>query len=615
MIDELLPYYNRELTYVRRLGAEFAAAHPKIAGRLRLSADAIEDPMVGRLMEAFAFLTARIRHKLDDDFPELSEALLGALYPHYLAPIPSLAIVRLAPVADLTGSYTVAAGSELDSEPVGGEPCRFRTCYPATLWPVRLTGARLTGRPLVAPPHPRAGRAVASLRLRVECLAGDMTLQQLGVDRLRLFLRAPPQQVYPLHELMLNNTVAVALADSPTDPNPVVLGPEAVRPVGFEADEGVLPYPARSHVGYRLLTEYFAFPEKFLFIEIDGLQALAAKGTSPAIEIFLYLDRTVADLERAVGPDMFALGCTPVVNLFRQKAEPVELSHAVPEYRVVPDARRPAATEVHSILGARATGPDGSSVTFHPFYSAAHARGAGAGDEDDADAAPRAYWYASRRPAERQDDATDVYLSLVDLDFDPAAPARHTLSVDLLCLNRDLPARLPYGGGHPRLTFVEGTAAVESIHCVTAPTATLRVQTGHGLRWRLVSHLILNHLSVTDPEHGAEALREILMLYDFRDSAETRAVIQGVLAVDSRRAAARAPSRDQGAFCRGLDVDILFDEQRFSGNGLFLLAMVLERFLGLYCSINAFTRLSARVKGRPGVLRRWPPRAGDQVLL
>ena len=606
MVDELLPYYNRELTYIRRLAAEFAEAHPKIAGRLRLSADAVEDPYVARLIEGFAFLNARVRHKLDDDFPELTDALLSVLYPHYLAPIPSMSIVRFGCDPDLTTSYKVPKGTEIETETVGGEPCIFRTCYPVELWPIQIEAAALTGRPLVAPANSRASGAVASLRLTLTCLNPEMTFTELGPDRLRVFLRGQPQQVYPLYELIMNNTVSVALAESASDPAPVILGPECIKPVGFDRDEGMLSYPARSFVGYRLLTEYFTFPEKFLFFDITGLNAKTLLETGNKLEIFLYINRASTDLERSVSDETFALGCTPMVNLFKQQAEPIQLSHAISEYRVVPDARRPAATEVYSIDSVVATSPDGEEVAYVPFYSVKHTNGA---------EGPQTFWHAARRAAGRRDPGTEVFVSLVDLDFNPAATSEWVVTVGTTCLNRDLPSKLPYGGGHPQLQLVEGASPVASLSCVTPPTSTLRPPLGDRGRWRLISHLSLNHLSLTDGEEGVEALRDILKLYDFRDSAETRATIDSILSVRSKLGVARAPARDMGAFCRGVDVSIDFDAQRFSGSGLFLLASVLERFLALYCSINSYTRLTATVQGRPGVLRKWPPRAGDRHII
>ncbi len=607
MADELLPYYNRELTHIRKLAAEFAEAHPKIAGRLRISADAIEDPHVSRLIEAFAFLNARIRFKLDDDFPELTDALLGVLYPHYLAPVPSMAIIQFAGQPDLKVPFAVPAGTELETEPVSGQPCRYRTCYPVTLWPIALDAAALTGRPLVAPANPRAPGAVASLRLTLRCRAADVTFTDLAPDSLRFFLRGQPQEIFSLYELILNNTVSVALADSAVDPAPVILEPDCIQPVGFAADEGMFPYPARSFIGYRLLTEYFTFPEKFLFFDLTRLSDKLLIEAGNKLEIFLYFNRTSADLERGVKAETFALGCTPMVNLFRQRAEPITLSQTVAEYRIVPDVRRPNATEIFSVDEVAATAPNGDEQVFLPFYAIKHAA-----DQRR----QRTFWHSARRPAGAADPATEVFLSLVDLDFNPSAPADWTVSVATTCLNRDLPGRLPYGGGRPNLHLVEGAAPVVGIACITPPTPTLRPSLGRQGAWRLISHLTLNHLSLTDiAGEGAEPLREILKLYDFRDSAETRKIIDSLLGVASARAAARVSAGGMTAFCRGMEVTVTFEEEGFSGSGLFLLASVLERFLALYCSINSFTRLTARIKGRPGVLRRWPPRAGDQALL
>lgn len=610
MADELLPYYNRELTYLRRMAAEFSEAHPKIAGRLRLSADAVEDPHVARLLEGVAFLNARISRKLDDEYPELVDTLLDVLYPHYLAPIPSMAVVQMKSSPDLTGSHTVPKGTELETEALRGETCRFRTVYPATLWPIELDQAVLAGRPLVAPPNPRAGDAVASLRLTLRCRVPEMTFTELAPDTLRFFLRGQPQQVYALHELLFNNAVSVALADDPQDPNAVILGPDAIRPVGFGDEEGMLPYPARSHRGYRLLTEYFAFPEKFLFFDLH-VSPKVLRRAGNTLEIFIYLNNTDGDLERAVSKDNFALGCTPVVNLFRQRAEPVALTQTQHEHRVVPDARRPGALEVYSVDGVLATDPDGKQRRFLPFYGLRHG---------GVEAVSRTYYTASRRPAGGRDPGTEVHLALVDLDFDPSSPAESVLSVETTCLNRDLPGQLPYGGGHPHLKLTEGMAAVAGLSCLTPPTPTLRIAERKGHRWRLVSHLLLNHLSISGGAEGTEALREILRLYDFRDSAETRGIADGIVKVTTKRGTARAPSRPGDvawgdAMCRGIDVGIEFDPQRFSGSGMFLLAMILDHFLGLYCSINSFTRLTATVKGRTGVLRTWPARAGNRPLL
>jgi type VI secretion system protein ImpG len=607
MSDELLPYYDRELAFIRRLGAEFAEAHPKIAGRLRLSADTAEDPHVERLIEAFAYLNARIRHKLDDDFPELSDAMLGVLYPHYVAPLPAMSIVQFVlerSQGELKDGYDIPRETELESEPIDGTPCRFHTCYPVTLWPVELVEATLAARPFAAPETPFSAQAVAVLHLKLQGLSKDLPLAALSMDRLRFYLKGQAQHVYALYEVLFNNVLGVALAASPKDRQPTILGRECIEPVGFERDQAMLPYSARSFAGYRLLTEYFVFPQKFLFFDLArlGNQALARIGRT--LDVYCYLSRSTQELEQNITADSLQLGCTPMVNLYPQRAEPIKLTQTQTEYRVVPDARRPRSCEVYSIDRVVATSPTDEQMEFSPFYSVRHAEGL---------KQQKRFWHPVRRPASGVDPGTEVYLSLVDLTFDPAQVADWTLDVQTMCLDRDLPHRLPFGEGEPRLRLTVG-APLERITCLTRPTRTLRPALRRGALWRLISHLSLNHLSLVDYEEGADALWEILKLYDFADSAQTRAMIDGILCVRSQRIAGRAGDPRAG-FCRGLEVTVHFDETRFAGSGVYLFACVLERFLALYCSVNSFSRLIATTNKREGELRRWAPRAGETVLL
>ena len=601
MDDELLAYFNRELNYLRPLQAEFAEGHPKIAERLRLSADAIEDPHVRRLIDAVAFLTARVHRKLDDSFPELTDALLEVLYPHYLAPIPSMAILQMQPRKDLSGSSVIVAGTELTVDAPGGEQCRFRTSYDTELWPIQIDAAALAGRPVPAPVNPYAPNAAAVLAVTLSCIDPNTRFDKLQPDRLRFYLRGQPQVTRPLYELIMTGTVSIALADRRNDPAPVFLGREHLHAVGFEPDEAVLPSRPRSFPGYRLLTEYFAFPEKFLFFEISGLGAKTLRQAGQKLELFVYLERSNGGLERTVSEESLALGCTPVVNLFRQRAEPIKLSQHLAEYRVLPDARRQMTTEVYSIDRVVASAPGGAVVEYSPFYRPEHG-----GSREE-----RRYWHAQRKPGSPGDPGSEVYLSVVDLGFNPAAEQNWTLSVDITCLNRDLPSRLPFGGGQPKVDLVEGTTDVEKPHLITPPTPTLRPPLGGDARWRLVSHLNLNHLSLTG---SAEPMREILRLYNFRDSAETRGVIEGILSLIEAPATARVAGVPTG-LCRGLEVTLEMAEGLATTGDGYLLAAVMECFLGLYVSVNGFTRLTARFRGRPDALRRWPARAGTRVLL
>jgi type VI secretion system protein ImpG len=605
MSDTLLPYYDRELTAIHRLATEFAEAYPKIAGRLRLSPGGVDDPHVARLLDGVAFLAARVHHRLDDEFPELTDALLGLLYPHYLAPVPSCMVARLDCSPDLQLPDTRPVGTEFDTEPVRGEALRYRTTAPVTLWPIEVENIRLTGLPIVAPANPAASGAVAALRITLKCAVPEMTFGQLEVDQLRFFLQGPSNQTLPLYELLGGHVVSVAFADSATDANPVIVPASSVQPAGFGDDEALLPWSARGFAGFRLLTEYFAFPEKFLFIDIANIDRKTMIAAGNRLEIFIYLDRAVSELERTVGQPSMALGCVPIINLFSRRCEPIAVTHMQTEYRIVPDARRPNFAEVWSIERVRETRPDGSTRPWRPFHRLTES-------DPDPDA-PGGFYHPTRRTAAPGVPGTEVFLTPHDPGFDPTVPGDATLSVDALCLNRDLPTDLPYGGGRPTLRLVKGAASVVAITPVTPPTTTLRPPLREGGFWRLISHLSLSHLSVTGGRSGADALKEVLRLYAFRDTPETTTAIEALMSVTSKPGTARAPGR-MGAFCRGLDVTLEFDPRAWQVGGLFLLASVLERFLALHATINSFTRTRAVLRGRPGNAGAWPARSGTRVL-
>ncbi|MBU6419088.1 MAG: type VI secretion system baseplate subunit TssF [Proteobacteria bacterium] len=606
MADSLLPYFNQELTAIRQLAAEFAQAHPKIAGRLRMSPDTVDDPHVARLLDGVAFLSARAQARLDDEFPELTDTLLNILYPHYLAPFPSCAVTQFIAKPDLAAQVDIAPGFEVETEAVRGQSCRYRTTSHLTLWPVKLESARLTGLPFTAPVNNLANGAVAVLRLVLTTLNPEVKFSQLGMDKLRFFLRGGPAALR-LYELMVAHTLGVALADTPNDIAPVLLPKTAIQEVGFAPEEALLPWPARSFEGFRLLSEYFAFPQKFMFLDIAGLGAKTLVQESNKLEIFLYLKHTSSELERTVDADMFALGCTPIVNLFPQRCEPVALDHTTTEYRVLPDARRSSVTEIWQVNSATEVRQDSTTRPFNPFYRLSR---------DDAPVSGQTGSYlVTRRDGPASLGGTDCFISLFDTGFDPEAKLDSVLSVEALCLNRDLPSDLPFGGSRPALKALQPHTGVASMACVTPPTPTLRPERRARGAWRLISHLSLGHLSVTGGAEGAAALKEILRLYDLRDTADTRAAVEALLSVKARPGTARVPGARLGAFCRGLDVELEFDQRAYQGSGLYLLAAVLARFLALHASINSFVRTSVRLRGKPEEEVRFPPRAGAKVLL
>ena len=608
MSESLLPYYNRELGAIRRLAGEFADAYPKVAARLRVTPEAVDDPYVERLLEGVAFIAARVQQRLDDELPEFSETLLEMLSPHLLAPVPSMTTLRLGAGPDAQGPARIPRGLLLETEPVRGEPVRFATCHDVTVWPVAIDTFKLGGQPIAAPANPRAQGAAACLRIGLRTTAPGLPFSKLGLDRLRLHLRGVGAQAALLHELLCTSTLGIALADSPADPRPTLLDAECLQPAGFAPEESALPWPNRSFAGYRMLTEWFAFPEKFLYLDITGLEARTLVQESDRLDIYIYLGRAMPELERVLGPENVALGCTPAVNLFPHRCEPIALDGTQSEWMVVPDARRPGSLEVYAIEQVRESRPDGLRRAVLPFYRLGRA-------ETGEETAAEANFVAFRRGATPPVTGTQTWIELRDAAFDPTRPAEGVLTIEALCCNRDLPAMLPFGAGQPRLKVSQGGAPVAAIDCLSPPTQTLRPGLNDRGAWRLISHLALNHLSVTGGEQGAAALREILRLHDLRDSAESRAAIGALVAVDTKPGVARLPGGRAGAFARGLDVTLTFDPQTWAAAGLYPLAQVLERFLALQVSVNAFSRTMVALRGRPGLVARFAPRSGTRTLL
>lgn len=617
MTEELLPWYNSELAWIRQSGDEFANTYPKVAGRLRLNSSASDDPHVERLIESFAFLTARIRRKLDDDFPEISESFLEVMHPSYLAPVPPLTVTQFSldsTAGKLTTNYTVPRHAKLEAEAEDGTACKFRTCYPVTLWPLKLEHAAINGPPFFAPDTARSSEARSVLELRFTSLNQKLPLHKLGMESLRFFLAGQKHYVHELYEMLFNNVIDVAVAKDATDPAPQFLKLTDLQQVGFAAGEELLPQSARTPRMYQLLREYFAYPDKFNFIDVAGLKSALKSFGEGGFSIFIYFNCRKESLERHVTEDTFRMGCTPIVNLFEQTAEPIRLTHEKSEYQVVPDARYPLGTEIFSIDKVTAVDGNGETTDVPPMYSTRHSEGGGSATR---------FWTARRRQGRfrenRADSGTDLFLSIADLDMSPADQGDVVLQIETTCLNRDAVSQLPFGGGKPVMRL-EKAGPVGKIECLLHPTPARRPSSNDGMLWRLISHLSLNHLSVSDGQDGAETLREMLRVYDAVRNKDEPFPFDGIVSVHNNRVVSRVSMQHDdltiqtgSAFARGMEVCLELDEERFVGTGLYLFATVMERFLALQCSVNSFSQLVLRTKQRKEI-RRWTPRSGIREL-
>jgi type VI secretion system protein ImpG len=618
--EELLNYYEQELAYIRQMGVEFAQKYPKLAGRLLLEPDRCEDPHVERLLEGFALLAARIHLKLNDDFPQISASLLEVLFPHYMRPLPSMSIVefQLDPEqGKLSTGLPIPRDSVLQSNRINGIACKFQTAYDATIWPVEVTEAAWRSAEEAGA---AAGKgAAATLRLSLQCFK-DVVFRNLDLRTLRFYLAGESSLVNALYELLLNNCIAITVRDPDRkDGGGVIsLSPDLLKPVGFGVNEGILPYSRRSFLGYRLLQEYFTFPEKFFFVDLHGLENLAAAGFGTRAEVLFIFSRYERPerhqiLELGVSAKTFRLGCAPIVNLFPQLAEPINADQSRYEYPIVPDLRRQTTTEIFSVDEVTGQNPrTRSTVEYHPFYSFRHA----SSQSDNP-----AFWHMMRTSSELTDDLpSQVILSFVDLTGAHVDLDADVISIRCTCTNADLPSQLPVGNERGDF-YIEGLSAVRKVVGLRRPTRTVRPSLGKATMWNLISHLSLNYLSLVEEgsgEHkdeGRESLQELLRLYNFTNQAHLRNQISGINRVRSRRQFSLVSSGEGVSLARGTRVEMELNEDLFVGGGVFLFAGVLERFFGLYASMNSFSQLVVSTPQRKEVVCEWPPRAGSSILM
>jgi type VI secretion system protein ImpG len=604
--EELLRAYWRELSYLRDMGSSFAETYPKVAGRLELGSDVSPDPHVERLIESFAFLTARIQQNLDSEFPEIAVELLNILHPHYLNPIPSMSIAAFEVDprrGKLTSGHVIPRHTPLFTHAAHGESlCRFRTCYPVTLWPVAV--AEATFESPARYPFLDAATDVASvLRLRIESRAGS--LAELGLDRLRFYLNGDRMAVDALYETLFCQCAGVMLLPEgapgkDSARRPVRLAADALQPVGFERDDEVIPYPRFSLPAYRLLQEYFTLPQKFLFVDVAGLER---HGSEQGFDLLILLRRAPGNWLQ-VDRDTFVLGATPVINLFPRTTEPIRLDHRRAEYPLVPDARRERFTEIHSILSVSGSSdPRGRGRVYEPFYSFNHHM---------AERGQKTFWHARRVPSLRKEvPGSEMMLSLLDLDFQPFHPPAETIFAHTLCTNRTLAEQLLNGA----LLQTDVAVPVSRIVVLNKPTPQLEPPSDGSTLWRLVSHLSLNYLSFSNGEESLKALREILKLYCFSERSVAHQQIQGIREMSLRTTVQRGGREAWRGFCRGTEVTLTFDENAYVGGGAFLLGAVLDRFFALYTSVNSFTQLVLKSQQREGIWKRWPAKAGEQAVL
>jgi type VI secretion system protein ImpG len=619
MDTRLLHHYNTELNFMREMGSEFARHFPKVAGRLGMEGLECADPYVERMLEGFAFLTARVHLKIEEEYPRFCQHLLEIVYPDYLAPLPSMTVVQLQPDcgdADLANGLTIERGTSLESGlgPNMQTPCEYRTAHDVELFPVTVVDADYLGtRAALANMGIKPGRQVsAGLRIGIEAAKG-VDLSALKMKELPLFLAGSGTVPTALYEHVLAGVCGFTIITGDKKERQVFpLSKDNVCSFGFEPEQALLDYQSRSFEGYRLLREYFAFSERFRFVNFTGLDKVLPKGTGQRFDLVIHLDSRNSDLENVIGKQNFLPFCVPAINLFPKRADRITLNNLDHEFHVLADRSRPMDYEVHQVLSASGYGAQAEErKKFLPFY----------GLKDDHVPAEDSAFYTihrkSRLLSSRQHSSgarsgylgQEVFISLVDSEEVPYSTKLAQLGVKTMCSNRDLPMQIPLGQKSGDFTL-KVNAPVEKIRCVAGPTRPRTQVTTGDFAWRIINHLSLNYLSLIDdnPEEGAAALRELLQLYSKGDTVDERQV-NGLMTVTANAVTRRLPIPGPISFGRGLEIKLVLDETAFEAGGMYLFGSVLTEFFRKYVSINHVTETIVHTDSKTEVAR-WPVKAG-----
>jgi type VI secretion system protein ImpG len=610
-MEELLAKYQDELVRIRRLCREFSERYPRLAGKLQMSGEVCEDPHVERLIEASALIAARVSKRLDDDYPQFTEGLMEVLFPHYLRPFPSCSIVRLDTTVtkgkEVNGTWTIPRGTVLESAPVNGVKCRFTTAYGMTIAPVLVTDARFDSL-IKAPANLRLPRNASSeIQLVVETRSPSIELASLNMERIRVFMDGEPSFCAALRDALFMRTVSAFVEDE--DGRWIELGTVPILPVGFEEDDALIPFGARSHPAYRLLIEFFSFPEKFNFFDID-LKAILARLPASSSRIVLHLavaglrpDSNTTRLLQSLSEENLVLFCSPVINLFTQPAVPIQVNHLTTDYPVIASSAHANCYEVYSINSVHMLHQSGSESVlseFRPFYSLRHGEG---------EATKGRYWVIRRDEVISENSpGHERMITLVDIGGSPLALDKQSLSVEISCTNRDLPTMLGFGrrdGDFVALPIAGGFP----IRFMRRPTQTQRFESGRGLQWRLISHLSLNQRSLS--EQGLAGFQEMLTLNDMQRSPVSLRQLAGVVGMDRAETSTWRRCSKGVSLVHGIEIRLTLDEDAFVGNSMHLFVQVIDHFLDQYVQLNSFVELVV-ISHRSGEeLIRCEPRKGS----
>jgi type VI secretion system protein ImpG len=561
-------YFREELAFLREQGKQFTEIHPQLS---RFLHGRNTDPDVERLLEGFAFLTGRLREKIEDEFPELTHSIINMLWPNYLRPVPSMSIVKFVPEESISVKHVISSGTQLDSRPAFGTTCHFKTCRDVSIYPIECES--------VSAHHTREASTVDLIM----SMDGELTIDDIKLDTLRFYIGGDKYSSEMLY-LWLNHYLESVTLD--VDGVEFRLPKNCFSLVGFNEGDALLPYPKNVYDGYRILQEYLTFPEAFYFFDMKGVDNVLPRDTTGVFTIRMIFNKTF-QAGMKIKSEMFQLYCTPVVNLFEHDADPIDLTGRKTEYRIFPSSSTPEHYEIFNINEVagwqNSTNVDsrirGGKRIYSSFESFQH--------EVERVRNREALYYRARVKDSIRKDGFDNFISFIRGDEVSAYNFDESVSIKLTCTNRQLPVELGVGD---ICVATDSSPTFASFENITIPSQPLRPVLDGSLLWTLISNLSLNYLSLL----SKDALCSVLRAYDFKALVDRQAErvsrlrLNGILNIESMP----TDRLIYGMPIRGLKSTITLDQEAFGSEGeLFLFGTVLSKFFSLYASINSFHEL------------------------
>ncbi|MGF1728288.1 type VI secretion system baseplate subunit TssF [Photobacterium kasasachensis] len=594
MSESLLSYFEQELAFIRQEAGEFARRHPGAAKSLGISDDSVDDPQISRLIDSVALLNARLQQRLDDSFPQLTDSLLRLLFPHYLRPIPAYSILKMQPADEVSARHFIPKGTHLGISDADIDTTVFRTCQDLTLYPVKITSAHVAMAPFDTEKPHGAEYAKAMLEIKLQTTDPSILFSDLDLTSLELFLRGETQSILRLYDHLLGGVKQICVQYGEQR---ISLGSDALQPVGFESQQQVLPYSARSFGGFQLLTEFFTFPERFHVIALDLAQSLQYANTNE-IKIQLFLDDMAVDLSRSLGADNFHLFCTPIINLQSMTAEPLSIDFGHSQYPLVLDAGGLQQLQLFAIEQVLDV-TERQSCSVPPLYGEKY-KGAETGlrwqlVQD---------WHS--------ESVLQSSLRVADLEHKSANSEARTWLVSTTCSDGEIAGHLSISS---QVSCRDSISLPARLQLLRRPTRQIRIKSAEQNAWPLLAHLHFNYHSLLGADDPVASLKAMLNLYNHTESSQNMAYIAAIQGIEQEQVVAPIRISGKSCFAYGTRISITLSTKELGGGGIELLSRLLDRFFAFFAGFNSFTQVVIMLEGSEGEHKVFPRRSGCKNML